>query len=198
MEKSKSKNSFNKIKKKEIEIKETKEMNKTELKNVLIKEIDRLIIDLKTISKELIVLSNNLEINNLNDILSTSQILNNMLEISMNKLNNQMNKLHFLNKKRNNNEKEDKKPKINCKICEYNDKFGNIIGYNIKCEIMDKDIIIGPWNRTEVVKKVENKFIRKLSELNLDKETKPEDIDKFYEEFKNMIYIKYPPIKLLE
>ena len=27
------------------------------------------------------------------------------------------------------------------------------------------------------------------SELNLDKETKPEDIDKFYEEFKNMIYI---------
>ena len=198
MEKSKSKNSSNKINKKEIEIKETKEMNKTELKNVLIKEIDRLIIDLKTISKELIVLSNNLEINNLNDILSTSQILNNMLEISMNKLNNQMNKLHFLNKKRNNNEKEDKKPKINCKICEYNDKFGNIIGYNIKCEIMDKDIIIGPWNRTEVVKKVENKFIRKLSELNLDKETKPEDIDKFYEEFKNMIYIKYPPIKLLE
>ena len=198
MEKSKSKNSYNKINKKEIEIKETKEMNKTELKNVLIKEIDRLIIDLKTISKELIVLSNNLEINNLNDILSTSQILNNMLEISMNKLNNQMNKLHFLNKKRNNNEKEDKKPKINCKICEYNDKFGNIIGYNIKCEIMDKDIIIGPWNRTEVVKKVENKFIRKLSELNLDKETKPEDIDKFYEEFKNMIYIKYPPIKLLE
>ena len=195
MEKIKSKHSSKR--KNNIE-KDSKEKEKYEIKKLLIGEIDKLIVDMKGFSNELINLSNNLQINNIGDTENLSKCLNNMIKVSMDKLNNQMEKFDFLNKKRNSNDKEDKKQKINLRICEYNNKFKNIIGYHIKCEILDINIKFGPWNNLESAKKVKNKLIGKIGELKLNDVSKKEEIEKFYDDFKNKIYIKYPPMNISE
>ena len=193
MEKIKSKNKPNSKNNSE---KKTKEKNKQDLKNKLINEIDNLILYTKGISNELILLSNTIEKDfikdDMNNILMISKAINEMLETSINNLGNEFEKYEFLNKKRTNHEKEDKKFKINCKICEFKNKLGNTIGYNIKCEILNIKIKFGPWDNLETVKKIKNKLMGKIYELKLNENMKREKIEKFFDDFKNKIYIKYP------
>ena len=193
-QKHKSKEKINEVK---IIKEKNKNENKNELKNILIKEIDKLIVNIKEISKELIHLSDNLDMNNLTDVSLMSTTINDLMKMTMDKLNNQMEQYDLLNKKRFKKDKEDKHYKIKCKICEYKNKKGNIIGYNIKCEIMNINYIYGPWNSLDVVKKIKNKFMGKISDLKINENTKSEEVKKFYDEFKQKIYIKYPPNKNL-
>ena len=195
MDKIKSKNITYK---KNIKEKNEENLKKLELKNLLIEEIDKLSSETKRISKELIDLSNNLEINKLEDVFTFSNSINEMIKISMNNLNNRIEQFDFLKKKRSNNVKEDKKNQIHLKICEFKNQLGNIIGYNLKSEIMNIKFKFGPWNNLEILQKIKNKLIGKFQELKLNQGMKKEEIDKFYEDFKNKIYIKYPPIKISE
>ena len=220
---------------KNINFEKTLDLQKSEVKNILIKEIDKLNTDFKKISKELILLADyfdisqqsqstkkKLDINELKKIKETINIINNcdnisiinlsnnMIKTSLDKLNSQDNKNRddilrenneditksdLLQKKRNKTQIDEGNNVLVGKIRKSRDKQGNIIGYYIKVIYYDNIIKLGPWKNINFVINLKNIFVKKLSELKIDKDpNRDKFIEKFYEDFKNKTYIKYPPL----
>ena len=220
---------------KNINFEKTLDLQKSEVKNILIKEIDKLNTDFKKISKELILLADyfdisqqsqstkkKLDINELKKIKETINIINNcdnisiinlsnnMIKTSLDKLNSQDNKNRddilrenneditksdLLQKKRNKTQIDEGNNVLVGKIRKSRDKQGNIIGYYIKVIYYDNIIKLGPWKNINFVINLKNIFVKKLSELKINKDpNRDKFIEKFYEDFKNKTYIKYPPL----
>ena len=133
-----------------------------------------------------------------------------MIKTSLDKLNSQDNKNRddilrenneditksdLLQKKRNKTQIDEGNNVLVGKIRKSRDKQGNIIGYYIKVIYYDNIIKLGPWKNINFVINLKNIFVKKLSELKIDKDpNRDKFIEKFYEDFKNKTYIKYPPL----
>ena len=198
------------------------DITKHEFKDLIIKEIDSLTIYFADISKELVSMANSFDINqsnkdidgiinnNLNNIKESFETIlkkNNLQQItnSLNKIinfnkneNNDkvLNKNNLLPKKtENENEKNEETNKnLITKIKKYKNQKGNLIGYYIKIIFFDNIIRVGPWINLYFVLNLRTVFIKKLSELKLDKNDRKQIIQEFFRKFKKKVYKKYPPL----
>jgi len=195
-------------------------IDNSDLKNLLIKEIDKLILNFNKISNELVLLANtfdkkdyeiiNNKFNNIKETIeSISKIDNSFISNFLNEIikgnfrikfnmeeeNNETYKNRdFLQKKRKSGEKEETYNVLITKIRKYKDNSGITLGYYIKAIYYENTIILGPWKNLQFVVNLKNIFIKKISELKLDDNNRNKLIEKFYENFKNKTYTKYPPL----
>ena len=211
----KNKNLNQKLELKEILIDEIDILSKyfKKISNNLSLISDNLNINQKSNSKEIILNNNTLNnikeaiqsINNkeyftlisncLNEIIKTFDIKyyhNGIIEENI----REQNKNEFLGNKRNKKEIEEEVNKdVLTKIRKFRNNSGIIIGYYIKIYYFDNIFKLGPWKNLNFVANLNNIFIKKLNELELDDNNKKKLIDKFLMKFKNKVYNKYPPLK---
>ena len=199
-----------KIQKEDNPIKEENlnEIKNSELKGLLIKEIDNLSTNFKKISTDLKLLSDYFDVTsndpkikeispeNLQEAINSIKKLTDLGHLgSFPFIINSNKDLNLLGKKSKIHEEERNVPK--CKIYKYKDNNGNCIGYYIESTYYDNKVKLGFWKNIEFVKNLRNIFNNKLNELKLEENHRSALIKTFYEKFKNKVYIKYPPFQII-
>ena len=184
------------------------ELKNSEVKGLLIKEINNLSSNFKKISTDLKLLSDYFDVTNnapkikgissenLHEVINSIKKLTDLGNLgSFPFIFNSNKDLNFLGKKSKINEEE--RNELKCKIYKYKDNNGNCIGYYIECTYYDNKVKFGFWKNIEFVKNLKNIFIKKLIELKFEENNRNLLIKAFYEKFKNKVYIKYPPFQII-
>ncbi len=183
-------------------------LKNSELKGLLINEIDNLSSNFKQISTNLKLLSDYFDVTNndpkikgissenLHEAINSIKKLTDLSNLgSFPFIFNSNKEFNFLGRKSKIHEEERNEPK--CKIYKYKDNNGNCIGYYIESTYYDNKVKLGFWKNIEFVKNLKNIFNKKLIELKIEETNRNLLIKAFYEKFKNKVYIKYPPFQII-
>ena len=177
-------------------------LKNSELKGLLINEIDNLSSNFKQISTNLKLLSDYFDVTNndpkikgissenLHEAINSIKKLTDLSNLgSFPFIFNSNKEFNFLGRKSKIHEEERNEPK--CKIYKYKDNNGNCIGYYIESTYYDNKVKLGFWKNIEFVKNLKNIFNKKLIELKIEETNRNLLIKAFYEKFKNKVYINF-------